>query len=245
MPLLDLFHNQDDPLMIWSSFHAAWVPMMTQWLNQHLPRRYRARSNVIFGGGIGTDVAEYDRGEPDPTATNGATNGGGNGGVAVATWAPPRTTATIDIAFPDDLEVRVFDTRNGANLVAVIELVSPSNKDREGERLGFAAKCAAYLQRGLGLVVIDTITNRNARLFASLLELLGRRVEDVAPNPPELHAASYRPVQREERSELDIWLQPLTIGAVLPTVPLPLRGAGIFPLDLETTYTRAREIDDY
>ena len=42
-------------------------------------------------------------------------------------------------------------------MVAAIELVSPGNKDREETRSAFAAKCAGYLQAGIGLVVIDIV----------------------------------------------------------------------------------------
>ena len=59
------------------------------------------------------------------------------------------------------------------------------------------------------------------------------------PNPPELHAAAYRPVRRDDRTELDLWLEPLTLGGVLP---LWLRGVGAIRVDLETIYTRVRTI---
>jgi len=44
--------------------------------------------------------------------------------------------------------------------VAAIELVSPGNKDRPETCRLFAAKCVAYLTRGIGLVVIDIVTER-------------------------------------------------------------------------------------
>src|SRR5918911_1729583 len=51
-----------------------------------------------------------------------------------------------DVAeFPDDIEVHVRDERDDARLVAVVELVSPRNKDRAESRRAFAAKGVAYL----------------------------------------------------------------------------------------------------
>lgn len=35
-----------------------------------------------------------------------------------------------------------------------------------------------------------------------------------------------------------MWVQPLTVGQPLPTLPLALRGYGCVPLDLEATYTQ-------
>ncbi len=245
MPLLDLFRHPTQALVVWSSFHTSWVTMMTRWLNRTLPPRYRARSNVTFGRGIAADVAEYDVGGPEADEPIGS--GGSNGPIATApaTWAPPMATATVPIVFADDLEVRIFDTRENAALVAAIELVSPANKDREESRRGFAAKCAAYLERGIGLLVIDTVTSRNGDLFAAILRMVGQPVTSVTTEPPELHAVSFRPVQRQDRSELDLWLRPLTVGQELPTLPLWLRGDGAYRVDLEATYTEAREVEGY
>jgi len=50
-----------------------------------------------------------------------------------------------------------------------IELVSPANKDRPGTRDAFVSKCASYLQQGIGLIVVDLVTNRSADLHAELL----------------------------------------------------------------------------
>jgi hypothetical protein len=147
---------------------------------------------------------------------------------------------TTAITFPDDIEVQIVDPQEGGVVVAVIELVSPGNKDRQEARDGFTAKCLAYLQRGLGLIVVDAVTERNAGFFAALMNRLGLAGGEVVADAPELHAVAYRPIQRNERSELDIWLHPLTIGAVLPTLPLALRGAGCVPVDLEATYMQAR-----
>ena len=71
--------------------------------------------------------------------------------------------------FPDDFEVRVFSSRGGNRLVAAIELISPGNKDRAEERRAFAAKCAAYLQQGVSLVIVDVITERRANLHNDII----------------------------------------------------------------------------
>ena len=51
-----------------------------------------------------------------------------------------------------------------------------------------------------------------------------------------LYSVAYRPVTREDRTEIDLWQQPLALGQELPTLPLALKGAGAVPLDLEATY---------
>src|SRR5262245_36901740 len=148
MPLLDHFHAPLFPRHPWESFHAVWATAILESLNQLLPSRYFAAVHVHLGRHVETDVAEFDAGPSPEDAGNGAAGGG----VALATYAPPAATMVLAATFPDDIEVQVIDTRDGAVVVAVVELVSPGNKDRPEARHAFAAKCAAYLQRGIGLV---------------------------------------------------------------------------------------------
>src|SRR5258708_25220908 len=111
--------------------------------------------------------------------------------------------------FPDDFEVQVFSGIGGPMLVAAIELVSPGNKDRDETRRAFAAKCATYLQRGIGLIVIDIVTSRHANLHDELVHLLGHGDSFTFPAPTPLYATAYRPVHRQERNEIDLWREPL------------------------------------
>jgi hypothetical protein len=142
--------------------------------------------------------------------------------------------------FPDDFEIKVFSSVAGPTLVAAIELVSPGNKDRADTRRAFAVKCAAYLQRGVGLMVVDIVTSRHANLHDDLMALLGHTEAFAFPVPAPLYAAAYRPAHRQERNEIDLWREPLALGQPLPVLPLAIRGLGCLPIDLEGTYMEAR-----
>lgn len=233
MPLLDHFHPPVTPRASWESFHTVWATMLVGALNRLLPARFRAEASVHLGRQVATDVAEWDT---DPDEAEPAFGGG----LAVATWAPPAVTATVPIVFPDDIEVQVLDVQRARELLAVIELVSPANKDRDESRDSFTGKCLAYLQRGLGLLVVDIVTARTAGLFEALVERLEQPITAFAQEGPELHAAAFRPVARKDRTELDVWLRPLAVGQALPLLPLCLRGYRPVPVDLEATYTQAR-----
>jgi hypothetical protein len=92
------------------------------------------------------------------------------------------------------------------------------------------------LQQGIGLIVVDVVTARTANLHRELcLRLSPQNSDDF---DAELYAVGYRLVQREGQPSLDIWQQPLAIGAVLPTVPLWLRGGLCIPVELEISYER-------
>lgn len=129
----------------------------------------------------------------------------------------------------------------GPTLVAAIELVSPGNKDRDDARRAFAVKCASYLQRGIGLIVVDTVTSRHGNLHDELVALLGHGKGLAFPAPVPLYATAYRPAHRDERNEIYLWREPLSVGQPLPTLPLAVRGLGCLPIELETTYEEARQ----
>lgn len=238
MPLLDHFHAPIYPVHGWESFHARWAVALSDAFNRVLPRRYLAEVQIHIGRNIEADVAEF---ELSPSIYAEEENGS-DGGVAIQaqTWAPPVATQTVDIVFPDDIEVQVFDLRDGKSLVAAIELISPRNKDRAEARRAFAAKCVAYLQKGIGLIVVDIVTNRRSNLHHQVLELLGQAEGSVLPAETELYASAYRPAHRAGKNQLDLWPVALAVGQPLPLLPLGLRGAFFVPVDLEAAYTEAR-----
>lgn len=235
MPLLDHFHAPMHA-SLWASFRSAWAAAVMERLNAILPRRFLAVCHIHLGRHVESDIAEFDTGSIHDVSGN------GEGGAATATYAPPVATHVMPAVFPDDLEVQIVDQRDGLNLAAVVELVSPSNKDRDEGRRAFADKCATYLQRGIGLVVVDVVTTRHANLHNRLIERLAHPDEMKMDDDAHLYTAAYRPARREDNNVIDVWLHPLALGAALPTMPLALRGAGCVPLELEHTYSRARQM---
>ena len=235
MPLLDHFHPPLSTTQFWESFHSLWIAAMVEQLNGTiLPQGYLAQAQVHIGGWFEVDVATF---ETPSSGTNGAA---GAGGVAVETWAPPATTLTFPAVFPDELEVRVFNTRAGPTLVAAIELVSPGNKDRPEARRAFAAKCVSYLSQGVGLIIADIVTGRSANLHNELMTLIGQGEPFHFPSNTSVYAAAYRPRRPTDGDRVELWPAPLTVGQRLPVLPLALRGAACVPVDLESTYTEAR-----
>ncbi len=239
MPLLDHFRAPIYPRHDWESFHARWAVALSDMLNGLLPPRYLAEVQIHIGRQVEADVAEFEL----TPSIYGQEGNGSQGGVAVGVqkWAPPAAVQTVDILFPDDIEVQVFDMRESKRLVGVIELVSPGNKDRPEARRTFAAKCVAYLQRGIGLILVDIVTIRGDNLHHGVLELLGQAERSVLPVDTALYAAAYRPAHRGEKSQLDLWPTALALGERLPLLPLALRGAFFVPVDLEATYSEARQ----
>jgi hypothetical protein len=235
MPLVDHFHPPIYPTHSWESFHSRWAVTLADFLTEQLPDpRYLVEVQRTIGSHIEADVVEWKLEEGEHQGD------GATGGKAVQAYTAP-AVRSIGFSFPDDVEVRLYDLQEGKSLVGVIELVSPANKDRPEHRRAFAAKCLTYLHRGIGVVVIDIVTERHANLHNELLALLGEENESSFPPDCHLYAAAYRPVRRDERNLLDLWPQPLVLGRPLPVLPLALKGGPTIPVDLEAAYTDARQ----
>ncbi len=139
----------------------------------------------------------------------------------------------------DEYEVRIHDATRGRRLVAAIEIISPANKDRPEHRNVFLGKCAALLQNGVAVSIVDVVTVRQFNLYVTMLELIGHSDPTLGNPPPDLYAASCRCVRREERNLLETWSRRLEIGDALPTLPLWLGADRSVPLDLEQSYEQA------
>jgi len=230
MPLLDHFHSPLSRQRQWESFHSAWAEAIAKQLNEGLlPDRYYAEVHVKVGRRIEIEVGTFEE-------TNGANRPAEKGGVAV--WAPPKPTASAPLAFthPDLFEVQVLNDEEGPHVVAAIELVSPANKDRAAHRQMFGVKYGSYLQAGVGLVIVDVVTDRAGNLH---LDLLGVSLATSGQADDELYAAAYRTVTGGEELRLETWAEALAVGGPLPTMPLWIGPDNSLPLDLEQTYRAA------
>src|SRR5436190_20748111 len=142
----------------------------------------------------------------------------------------------MDFGEEDVFEIQGYTRDATRALVAAIELVSPSNKDRLSHRQAFAAKCAAYLQQGVNVIVIDVVTERHDNLHQEIARQLNLTDAVVSAVTSDLYAVSYRTVGVGTRLPLEVWPHALAVGQPLPTLPLWLTPERAVPLDLEATY---------
>jgi hypothetical protein len=201
-----------------------------------LAPNYVAEFQIHVGPRIEVDVGTF---EYPPAEGNGPGQGTATAAVAASAWAPPAPLLQIPAVFPDEVEVQVFDVDGGTRLVAAIEIVSPSNKDRAETRRAFAVKCVAYLQQEIGLVTVDLVTNRRGNLHNELIDLLGTGGDYRMAPEASLYAVAYRPVRGKELERIDLWPTPLAVGDALLLLPLALGTTLCVPLDLEAAYTEA------
>jgi len=228
MPLLDHFHPPLSERRHWDAFHSRWASAIADNLNDHgLPEYHFAEPTVQIGGQVQVDIATFDEstsghGSPKTATLPQITE------VAAPTW-------TIPAIFSDSFEVQVINTEGGPRLVAAIELVSPSNKDRPQTRRAFACKCANYLCQGIPCMVIDVVTNRAANLHNEIMELM-QSSEYHLSKDGGLYATAYRPVRRNSKEEIDIWPAAFKVGDALPRLPLFIGPDFSLEVDFEASY---------
>lgn len=119
-------------------------------------------------------------------------------------------------------------------VVAMIEVVSPGNKDSAHALRSFLQKALEFLQHGISLVVVDLFppTRRDPDGIHQALwdELIGTPFEP-RPRGKPLTVASYDP-----GDGVTTYVNPVAVGDPLPDAPLFLAPGRYVNIPLETTY---------
>ena len=86
---------------------------------------------------------------------------------------------------------------------------------------------------------MDVVTSRGGNLHNDTLDQFSAGAAGRFPKSVELYASAFQPQLRNEQPEVDLWLEPLTLGTPLPTMALRLTGDLFVPVDLEASYSEA------
>lgn len=207
--------------------------MIVRDLIEVLPEPYFAAPGVHLGTLYEVDIGTYREAALEEVGEE-----IGAGGVAVATYAPPKPTLTLEPQLPqqDVYEVRIYDSRRNRRLVAAIEIVSPSNKDRPETRISFVSKVATLLKHGICVSIVDVVSTSNFNLYGELLNYVQSSDPDLGDEPPAMYAVTVRMRFDGAHRLMDNWYHPLLLGQPLPTLPVWLKETWAISLDLESSY---------
>ena len=211
------------PANIFRGFHTAWLVAVGNELNGgRLPPGYYALPEFGSGGYVADVSARQSGPAAAPTPTDPVAR-------YVRTAARVRRRRTP----ARRLVVRRADTHR---TVAVIELVSPGNKDSSrGFRL-FLRKAGDLLDDGVNLLVADLFPPGPRDPFgvhaAVWRELTGRKFTPPPGKPLTL-------VSYDADNPPTAYVEPLAVGDPLPEVPLMLSPAVWVPAPLEAAYATA------
>jgi hypothetical protein len=216
---------------VYHAFHNAWITHLSEALNRGiLPEGFYA---------LGDQKIQLT--EPDVIALS-SSNGRpttGSGGAAVLT-APSvglESEARPARRLPKQRRIKIH-RQGDDSVVAVVEITSPSNKDRGGSVRRIAEKVAAYLDSGVHALVIDVLppTNHDPRgIPGAVWEYFARKKSHTPSEEKPLTLAAYR----SHTSWVEAFLEPTAVGRTLFPMPLYLTTELAVPAPLEESYSAA------
>jgi hypothetical protein len=211
----------------WSDFHATFIVCWRDALREVLPSHYSARINERMylvetppetkGLTIPDIAIEHQPGLPRPSLPASST---------VATREP----VTIPLVIHDEARETYIEIlhRPDRSLVAVLELLSPANKEDPG-RGEYLAKRNALLRQKVHLVELDLL-------------LGGRRLPLREPLPSGDYFTFVSRADRRPDCDVFPWMLP----EPLPVIPIPLRPPDQdIALDLAALFKVAYDRGDY
>ena len=208
-------------------FHQCWVIGIRNALNSGLlPPDYMAMAEQVTGRPI-----------PDVVTLHTSELTDEPGGIAVAT-APPtaRIVARFERASYAKRADRIVIRHGRGKVVAVIEIVSPGNKDSRNAIRSFVEKATEILNQGINLLVVDLFppTSRDPNGIHKAIwdEFVDEPFEAPAGKP--LIVASY--VGGDIPTA---YVESVGVGDELPSLPIFLSKSHYIPAPLEATYQGA------
>ncbi len=128
---------------------------------------------------------------------------------------------------------RIVVRHHLGRIIAVIEIVSPGNKDSRRALRQFVDKTVAFLSQGVHVLIIDLFppTSRDPFGVHKLIWDEFHEEDFVFPQGKDRILASY-----ESGMEMTAYVEPVTVGDVLPDMPLFLWNEYHVPTPLELTY---------
>ena len=230
MPVHDWTRVEDG---IFHGFHTMWISELNKSLNEGLlPSGYYAWPEQHTGLGI-ADILTLHVSPPSapcPPATGGT----------LLTEAPPRVRRRHTIQDEIRAARRSIAVRHvsGHRLIALLEILSPANKDRARLVAEFADKAAAALEAGVHLLLVDLFPpgrHDPHGMYGAVCHELGQSDEPYdAPAGEPLTLASFA-----AGSPVEVYLEYVAVGAALPEMPLFLDPERYINAPLEATYQAA------
>ena len=218
---------------IFHDFHHTWITEIKRALNRSLlPAEYYALAEQIAGG-LGPDVLTLQRpangSSPHPEPT---------GGIALATL-PPRVEFRLR-SESDQYAARakavVIRHKSNHEVVAIVEIISPGNKNNRHGLKALVEKVCEMLRGGVHLLLLDLFPP-GARDPQGLHKAIWDEIVDnefALPQERRLTLAAYIagpfPIA---------FVQPVAVGQSLPDMPLFLTPDVYVPVPLEATYQAA------
>lgn len=226
---------------IFHAFHHGWIEENARALNRGvLPKGYYALPEQIAGE-KGPDVLTLQF----PAGERTKTDDDVDGGIATAI-APPKVsyhTKTEVDAYAARAKALVIRHISNHEVIAMIEIVSPGNKNSAREFRNFIEKAVELIQAGIHLLIVDLLppTRRDPQGIHKAIWDEFVEEDYRLPTDRPLTLASYVGGPSKEA-----FVEAVSVNAMLPEMPLFLKPNYHVMVPLEATYQSAwRELPEY
>ena len=226
---------------IFHAFHGGWIAELSKRLNGGLlPKGYYALAEQHTGYSI-ADVLTLasgteERGRPVSDNPKYKSNGVG---TAIAD-APPRVRRREKVQSSYTARRRSLAIRHvsGHHLVALLEILSPGNKDGVMSLNAFESKAIEALRAGVHLLLADLFPPEKYDP-QGIHGVIRERLEcdeayDLPAGEPLTLAAYAAGIE-----EIEMYIEHLAVGTTLPDMPLFLQQDRYINVPLEDTYMEA------
>jgi hypothetical protein len=237
MPIHDWTRVPDG---IFHDFHSSWITHLKESLNAGLlPEDYYAISEQIAGE-IGPDVLTLQGNGQDPQATSSAPGARNGPQVCTLTVAAPEVRFTVRDEEGSRRRRRrrlVIHHVSDDRIIAVIQIVSPGNKDSRNPFRRFVEKALGAIDEGICLLIVDLFppSDRDPQgIHWAIWQEIDARQPYEAPADKPLTLVTY--VRDPVRTA---YVEPVAVGDVLRDMPLFLDPVSYIKVPLEVTYQQA------
>ncbi len=213
------------------NFHQLWIAQLTSRLNGgRLPPGHFAMTDQKVEGWEPDAVTLFNAPpNVDPTRPS---------GVAVLERAPKvrtvrRTETETEAGGYARRANRIIVKHKKGDVVAVIEVVSPGNKDRPHSVNQFVEKVRDFLRKGVHVLFVDLFPHgdHDAHGLHSAVWSVWTDTPDNPPADKPLSAVSY-----DAGNPFLAYVEPMAVGDPLPEMPLFLHPGIYIPCPLEESY---------
>lgn len=215
-------------------FHGSWITHIKESLNEGvLSPPYYALAEQ-HAGDVVPDVLTLSAATPPGRETE------PDSAVALAE-APPkvalRMTLNEEDTYREARRTIAIRHRSGHRLIAMIEILSPGNKDGEGHLRSLVEKAAACIAQGVHLLMVDLFPPGPADpdgIHRAIWSGLGYGGDYAQPSEEPFTLVAYRADRPPEA-----FIQPIAVGEELPDMPVSLAPGHYVNVPLKPTYDQA------
>jgi hypothetical protein len=219
------------PAGLFHHFHQDWTIEIARELNRgRLPRGLSALVEQRSG------PRESDVLTIENTSQTGQIDSAGDTGVATARPPVTRIVRRTSKGIYATRANRIVVRHHLGRIVAVIEIVSPGNKDSRAALRDFVDKTIDFLRAGIHLLIVDLFPPSPRDPFGIHKAIWDEIVEEdfTFPDGKDRILVSY-----ETGDEQAAYIEPIAVGDDLPNMPLFLTNALSITTPLQPTYEAA------